>query len=419
MEVLILIRCTSIYLIHDEPMATIKVKFRPSTVSDHEGTIYYQIIHERKVRQLLSNYHVFSVEWDENRSMVTTTQKSERRSYILSIRERIRWDVERLTKISRKLETDSLAYTADDVIDEFNRYANEYSLFNFMEGIIVKLKQNGKVRTSETYTAALNSFKKFRRDEDIMLDSLTSGIMEAYEAWHQSRGVAPNTISFYTRILRAAYNRAVEDEIIENRNPFRHVYTKVDKTVKRALPIQTVKKINTLDLSLTPALDYARDMFMMSFMLRGMSFIDMAYLRKTDLAHGYVTYRRRKTGQQLTIEWTKEMQLILGKYPENASDYLLPIIKNPGTNERCTYQNVNYNINHNLKKIAKKVGISIPLTLYVARHSWASAAKAKGIPISVISEGMGHNSEATTQIYLASLDTSVVDKANSLIIKSI
>lgn len=400
-------------------MATIKVKFRPSTVADREGTIYYQIIHERKVRQLLSDYKVFATEWDEKRSMVITSHKSERKTLILSIRERIRWDVERLTKIIRQLDNNGLAYAADDVIDEFNRYANEYSLFNFMESIIVKLKQNGKVRTSETYRATLNSFKKFRKDEDIVLDCLTSEIMEAYEAWHQSRGVAPNTVSFYTRILRAVYNRAVEDEIIENRNPFRHVYTGVDKTVKRALPIQTVKKIKGLDLSLAPALDYARDMFMMSFMLRGMSFIDMAYLRKTDLANGYVIYRRRKTGQQLTIEWTKEMQLILDKYPENTSDYLLPIIRNPGTNERCTYRNIGYNINHNLKKIAKKLDINIPLTLYVARHSWASAAKAKGIPISVISEGMGHDSEATTQIYLASLDTSVVDKANSLILKSL
>lgn len=400
-------------------MASIKVKFRPSTVADHEGTIYYQIIHERKPRQLLSDYHVFPSEWDENRSMVTTTQKSERKSFILSIRERIRWDMERLTKIVRKLEANGLSYTADDVIDEFHRYASEYSLFNFMESMIVKLKQNGKIRTSETYTAALNSFKKFRNDEDIMLDCINSEVMESYEAWHQSRGNSPNTISFYTRILRAVYHRAVEEEIIENRNPFRHVYTGVDKTVKRALPLQTIKKIKALDLSLTPALDYARDMFMMSFMLRGMSFIDMAYLRKTDLSNGYIVYRRRKTGQQLTIEWTKDMQLILDKYTENTSDYLLPIIRNSGINERSTYRNTGYNINHNLKAIAKLLKISIPLTLYVARHSWASAAKSKGVPISVISEGMGHDSEATTQIYLASLDTSVVDKANSLILKSL
>ena len=295
--------------------------------------------------------------------MVTTTQKSERKSFIISIRERIRWDTERLTKIIRQLDNNGLSYTADDVIDEFNRYANEYSLFNFMENIIIKLKQNGKTRTSETYTVTLNSFKKFRQGEDIMLDCLSSEVMEAYEAWHQQRGVSPNTISFYTRILRAVYNRAVEDEIIENRYPFRHVYTGVDKTVKRALPIAIIKKIKVLDLALIPALDFARDMFMMSFMLRGMSFIDMAYLKKTDLKNGYITYRRRKTGQQLTIEWTKEMQMLLDKYPENDSDYLLPIIRNTGTNERYTYRNVGYNINHNLKTIAKKVGITIPLTL--------------------------------------------------------
>ncbi len=400
-------------------MASIKVKFRPSQLPNHEGTIYYQIIHERKPRQLLTEYHVFPSEWDENRSMVITTQKSERKSFILSIRERIRWDIERLTKIIRKLENKSLPYMADDVIDEFNRYANEYSLFNYMESMIAKLKQNGKIRTSETYSAALNSFKKFRNDEDIMLDCINTEVMEAYEAWHQNRGNIPNTISFYTRILRAVYHRAVEDDIIENRNPFRHVYTGVDKTVKRALPLQTLKKIKSLDLSLNPTLDYARDMFMMSFMLRGMSFIDMAYLRKTDLTNGHIIYRRRKTGQQLTIAWTTEMQVIIDKYPENTSEYLLPIIRNSGINERCAYRNVGYLINRNSKKVAEMTDIQIPLTMYVARHSWASAAKAKGIPLSVISEGMGHDSEATTQIYLASLDTSVVDKANSLILKSL
>lgn len=400
-------------------MASIKVKFRPSTIADHEGTIYYQIIHERKVRQLLTDYHVSAHEWNEKRSMVTTSHKNERNAFILSLRERIRWDFERLTNIDRKLNAKGLSYTADDVIDEFNRYTHEYSLFNFMECIIVKLKQNGKIRTSETYKSALNSFKKFRHNEDLMLDGLTSEIMETYEAWQHTRGIVPNTISFYTRILRAVYNRAVEDEIIENRNPFRHVYTGIDKTVKRALPLTAIKKIKALDLSLIPTLDFARDMFLMSFYLRGMSFIDMAFLKKRDLKNGYVTYRRRKTGQLLVIGWTQEMQTILGKYPENQSEYLLPIIKNNGTNERCTYRNVGYNINHNLKKIAGMIGVTIPLTLYVARHSWASAAKAKGIPLSVISEGMGHDSESTTQIYLASLDTSVVDKANDLILKSL
>lgn len=410
-------------------MASIKVKFRPSTIEGREGTIYYQIIHERKVRQLLSPYKILQEEWNENRATPTGGKDQERRNKIAAIREQIHLDLERFHKINRRIEARGISFSVDDLIDEFNIYVHEYSLFNFMENIIARLKLNGKVRTAETYKAALNSFRKFlvsgsmdarcRLDADIMLDNITPDVMERYEAWQNLRGVLPNTISFYTRILRAVYNRAVEYEIIENRNPFRHVYTGVDKTIKRALPLKQIKRIKGLDLTGKPHLDYARDMFLMSFFLRGMSFIDMAFLRKTDLKNGYITYRRRKTGQQLTIKWTKEMQTVLDKYPRNASDYLLPIIKTPGNNERYVYRNASYTINHNLKTIADMTDINIPLTLYVARHSWASAAKAKGIPVGVISEGMGHDSETTTLIYLASLDTSVVDRANSLILASL
>lgn len=400
-------------------MASVKVKFRPSSVEGQEGRIYYQILHERKPRQLATDYKIFPFEWNEKRGQVVTQNGSLRQSLILSIREQIRWDVERLIKINRRLDRKGLNYTADDIIDEFRGYKDEYSLFNFMEKIIVKLKQNGKVRTSETYRSALNSFKRFRKEEDILLDCINSEIIEEYEVWLKQRGLVPNSVSFYTRILRAVYNRAVNNEIIENHYPFRKVYTGVDKTIKRALPLYTIKAIIGLDLSLSPALDYARDMFLMSFYLRGMSFIDMAYLKKSDLQNGSVIYRRRKTGQQLIIGWESEMQKILDKYPDNMSEYLLPIITKPLTNERKTYRNKCYNINRNLKKIAQMVGVSIPLTLYVARHSWASAAKVKGIPTSVISEGMGHNSEATTQIYLSSLDISIIDKANNLILESL
>lgn len=400
-------------------MTSIKVKFRTSTIIGQEGSIYYQIIHDRKVRQFLTAYKIYSHEWDDTRSTVTTNPKNRRKAFVLTIRECIRLDIERLTKIDRRLNAKGLTYTTDDLIDEFNRYIQDCSLFNFMGHIIEKLRHNGKIRTAETYKSTLNSFRKFRKGKDLMLDCLTSEIMEAYEAWQYGRGIVPNTISFYTRILRAVYNRAVENDIIDNRHPFRHVYTGIDKTVKRALPLAIIKKIKTLNLTSTPPLDFARDMFLMSFYLRGMSFIDMAFLRKTDLKNGYIVYRRRKTGQQLIIKWTREMKMILEKYPENKSDYLLPVIRNSGINERCSYRNAGYNINRNLKTIASMIGITIPLTLYVARHSWASAAKTKGIPLSIISEGMGHDSETTTRIYLASLDTTMVDKANALILNSL
>lgn len=260
---------------------------------------------------------------------------------------------------------------------------------------------------------------QFRENKDVLLSEIDSDLMMMYEAWLHAKGITKNSSSFYMRILRAVYNRAVEKELTENRTPFRHVYTGIDKTAKRAISLKSIKKIKNLDLSLQPALGFARDMFLFSSYTRGMSFIDMAHLKKKDLQNGVLSYRRRKTGQQLFIRWEKCMQEIFDKYNTNySSPYLLPILKYPYDN-RNQYKNVLFHTNKNLKEVAKLAGISIPLTLYVARHSWASIAKSKNIPISVISEGMGHDSEMTTQIYLASLDNSVVDKANTQILRDL
>lgn len=366
-----------------------------------------------------TDYKVFPSEWNEKHSMITCTSDSHRHPTLASQKDRMRWDLERIGRIIDKLNRHKISYTVNDIVEEFERYSQTYSLYNYMEATIALLKQKNKARTAETYRAALNSFRKYRNDEDMTLDAITSDTMEQYEAYLKNRGNIPNTTSFYMRILRAVYNRAVESGIIENRRPFKHVYTGVGKTVKRALPLSLMKKIRSLDLSLQPQMDYARDIFLLSFFLRGMSFIDMAFLRKSDLQYGYVTYRRRKTGQSLKIAWTREMQQILDKYPENPTQYLLPILTKAAMNERNAYRNMAYSINRQLKRVGEEAGVRLPLTLYCARHSWASAAKAKGIPTSVISEGMGHDSESTTLIYLANLETSVIDKANSLIIKSL
>ena len=394
-------------------MTSIKIKFRPSTVDGKEGGIYFQIIHNRVVRQLNTEYKVFAEEWNaESESIVI---KGSRSNFLLGIQERLSWDATRLEKVVRTLETERRRFTADDMITMFHKLTKESSLFNFMHGVIAQLKQLGKIRTSETYTATLRSFMAFRESQDVPLDGISSDMMLLYEAHLKTRDVSMNTISFYMRNLRAVYNRAVEKGLTPQNNPFRHVYTGVDKTIKRAIPIKTIKELKELDLSLKPSLDFARDMFMFSFYTRGMSFIDMAYLKKSDLQNGILTYRRRKTGQQLTIKWEKCMEDIVSKYPKNQTDYLLPIIKET-VNERRQYDNALHLVNYHLKDLSSILKLQRPLTMYVARHSWASAAKARNIPLSVISEGMGHDSEATTQIYLASLETSVVDKANKMIL---
>ena len=382
-------------------MTSIKVKFRPSADAEREGAIYYQIIHDRKVRQCSTPYRAFPKEWQTR------------------FREETRRDVERLTRIVRRMESRGTVLSADDIVEEFKLYRSRYSLFRFMESVIMNLKECGKIRTAETYTATLQSFSRFRRGRDLMLDEISPDLIQAYEAYLRTRGAVPNTTSFYMRILRAVYNRAVESEAIEQRNPFRHVYTGTERTVKRAIPIAAISRIKNLELPRGSKMDFARDMFMLSFYLRGMSFVDMAFLRKKDRADNHVTYRRRKTGQRLDIAWTKEMQSIVEKYPPNPTQYLLPILTNPLSDERSTYRNRASCINRQLKTIARMTNLKIPLTLYCARHSWASAARTKGIPVSIISEGMGHDAEATTQIYLASLETSVIDRANALIIRSV
>ena len=399
-------------------MASIKVKFRPSTNVNKEGTIYYQVIQNRVIRQLKTDYRLFMHEWNEEENSIIATNNS-RQNYLQSIEERIDWDIKRLQSIIKQLENNRVKYTADDIISTFQRQANEQSLFNFMQGVIAQLQQMGKQRTSETYRCTLRSFMQFRENKDVLLEDVGSDLMLMYEACLRNKGLTKNSTSFYMRILRAVYNRAVEKDLTTNRNPFKHVYTGIDKTIKRAISLKAIKQIKNLDLSLQPSLDFARDMFLFSFYTRGMSFIDVAYLKKKDLSNGILSYRRRKTGQQLFIRWEKCMQEIVDKYiTDYYSPYLLPILQYPYDN-RNQYKNVLYRTNKSLKEIAKMVGLSIPITLYVARHSWASIAKSKNIPISVISEGMGHDSEMTTQIYLASLDNAVVDRANAQILKDL
>ena len=400
-------------------MATIKVKFRSSSVEGCEGTVVYQIIHERKVRQLFTDIRVFPDEWDKKRSASVCGASSERVLLIACARERMEHYERRLSNIIKNLENRGFRYDADEVVSEFEKYLSDCSLSNFMTSIIARLRQNGKLRTAEAYRSALNSLMKFRNGRDRMLDECTGEVMESYQAYLRERGIIPNTVSFYMRILRATYNRAAEAKLIKQDNPFRHVYTGIDKTVKRALPLRMIRRIKEADLQRYPSADYARDMFLMSFYLRGMSFVDMAFLKKSDLEYGHVIYCRRKTGQRLTIAWTKEMQSVLDKYPVNSTQYLLPIITEKNVSEWEQYRKIGHNINSGLKKVANAAGVPSRLTMYVARHSWASAAKVNGVPIGIISEGLGHDSEATTQIYLASFETSLIDKANEKILKSI
>ena len=402
-------------------MATVKVKFRASSSASEEGTLFYRVIHNRTPRQIHTGYKLHSREWDAgNEEIVFPPGAGEiRGNYLVSLRNAVQDDIRRLKGIILQLDRSGGAYTAEDVVRKYLSPTDSPCFISFARNLVRQLGEIGKHRTAETYTTAVNSFARFRKDCDVLLDEVDSDLMTAYESYLKSMDICPNSISFYTRNLRAIYNRAVEKGLTVQCYPFRHVYTGIDKTVKRAVPLSVIRQIRNMDLSLYPAMDYARNLFMFSFYTRGMSFVDMAFLRKKDLQNGILSYRRRKTGQQLFIKWEKPMQELIDKYDTTGSPYLLPIIKNNGTDERRQYRSEAHRVNTMLKRIGERLGLAIPLTTYVARHGWASIAKSKNIPIATISEALGHDSEMTTRIYLASLDTSVVDRANSLILKSL
>ncbi len=283
-------------------MASVKVKFRPSTIGGKEGTIYYQVIHKCVIRQIKTDYRILADEWDGKNGVVVIATDS-RSSILHSVKDRIKRDVKRLNTVISKLHGSGDEFTANDIVEGFHESVNGQSFFQFMESIIIHLKRLNRERTAETYTSTLNSFMRFRKDNDALLDEINSDLIMEYEAYLKAQGVTMNTVSFYMRILRAAYNRAVEKGLTGQRNPFRYVYTGIDKTVKRAIPLKAIKRIKELDLSLMPSLDFARDMFLFSFYTRGMSFIDIAYLRKKDLQDGILSYRRLKSGQQHFIKW--------------------------------------------------------------------------------------------------------------------
>lgn len=298
------------------------------------------------------------------------------------------------------------------------RQKSRNMFFKYMEQTISQYLEQGRVRTSETYAATLNSFRRYRKNTDISLHAICTEVIESYESYLRNSNLSPNTISFYLKHIRAVYNRAVDEEIIIDRHPFKRVNTSIEKTGKRALSLKTIRRIKSLDLSASPTKEFARDMFLFSFYTRGMSFVDIAFLQKKDIRNGILHYRRKKTNQQLTILCEPCMQDILHKYQAPPySPYLLSIISNLEENHRKQYQKVMFRINRALKAIGKEIGLQHPLTMYCARHSWASIAHSEGIPVSVISEGMGHDSEKTTKIYLASLNAEVIDKANKKILR--
>lgn len=398
-------------------MIRTKMKFKASVSPRKPGVLFYQISFRKKTFDIRSGYQVFNTEWDENRQCIIIPEsRSGRFEYLKSVC----LDMDRVQHQMVSLLESLTSLEVELTLTQFVRFCNDgaksnNSVFGFLTKKIEMLHRQGRERTSEIWQTTLQSFRHFRNGLDLYFPFLDRFLIGEYEIYLKNKGLSRNTTSFYMRVLRTAYHAAVEERLTENKMPFRKVYTGIDKTVKRAVGIEDIKRIRSLDLSSQPALEYSRDLFLFSFYMRGMSFVDMAYLQKTDLSNGYLSYRRKKTGQLLTIKWTRQMQEIVNRHTSDSA-YLLPIIRKYDGTERHQYLCQLIKINRLLKRVGELADLNISLSTYVSRHAWASIAREKNIPLAVISEGLGHNNELTTQIYLDSIKNTEIDKANQLIL---
>lgn len=398
-------------------MATVKAKFRKSTVEGKAGTVYYQLCHGQSNRQITTQMRIFSHWWNaETGEFVITPDNNQTISRYIH---QMETDLSCIRRIIWELDGDGTDYTLADVIARFNAQKECIDMLPCLEALIVELTNNGQWGTARNLRRALNSLSMFLGDRNILLGQLDEELVMEYEKWLSGR-VVENSISFYMRTLRSAYNKIVNRYKVEQTFPFRNVYTGVGRTRKRAVREDVMMQLLELDLNHSAPLAFSRDLFIFSYFTRGMAFVDIAYLKKENVADGVLNYVRHKTKQRLTIRIEPCIEEIIKRYEPDVrnSVYLFPIITSE--NQEVTFRQYQTALgyhNRKLKQLGRLVGEDLPLSSYTARHSWATVARNHQVPLSIISAGMGHTSEKTTLIYLDSVENSLIDNANGDILR--
>ncbi|SHI45193.1 tyrosine-type recombinase/integrase [Bacteroides stercorirosoris] len=300
-------------------------------------------------------------------------------------------------------------------------------LLDMLSSTIQELRANGQWGTAHVYRSARNSFSAFNNDRDIPFGKLTPNLLKNFEIYLRQRRCSWNTISTYMKVLRATYNRAVDNGYaLYVPRLFRHVHTSVSADQRRALDASDIGNLlceaektpvyNTLPVDLQKT----KILFALMFLLRGIPFVDLVYLRKTDIQGNILRYRRRKTGRPLTVMLTPDalrlVQLVANK--DMDSPYLFSFLSSPEGTEMAyhEYQSALRAFNHRLSILKKYVRSHAHLSTYTVRHTWATMAYYCEIHPGIISEAMGHSSIKVTETYLKPFQNQKIDEANQEVI---
>lgn len=393
-------------------MITFRFVFIASKQIPNQGKISLRITHKQQSRYVNLNIQLESKDWDSKKEI--SNQEA--------INDKINQSRQLLIKILNGL-TYSNNYRVDDIVDLYQKHINCDSFVIFVKQLSTTYALRGQERTARAYLSAIGKLLEFCGCDDLAVSDISASLIEDFERNMINAGLSRNTISFYMRNLRVLYNKAVVkfQLVLFEHSPFQNVFTGVEKTRKRAINRYEIMRLSQLNLHEEPTLLYTQKLFFFAFYTRGMSFVDMAYLKKSNLKDGILTYRRSKTGSLIEIKVTKELQQLINYFDEmsQSSSYFLPIIKDETKNKRMQYESALRIYNKRLRLIGERLHFTKSITSHVARHSWASLAKFINTPLSIISEALGHSNENTTKTYLASFEQDVLNKVNNRIFRLI
>ena len=300
---------------------------------------------------------------------------------------------------------------------------NKKKFNEFMNKTIEELKDEKRYGTAHIYQSTLNAFSEFCGCKIVYFHQLNRANLKEFETYLRDKQLSWNTVSTYMRTLRATYNKAVDKKIItENSRLFHHVYTGVKNDIKRALEVEEINKLlNEVPLKKLPEdLIRCRVWANLMFQLRGMPFVDLTHLHKSDLKGNTLSYRRYKTGGQMIVDIPITAMKLINKYQNTNQDspYLFPILSGTKTGEDLytEYQQALRTMNYNLGRLAKKCGVATKVSSYTTRHTWATLAKYCNFSEQLICEAFGHSSVKVTETYLKNFKNEEIKKANDAII---
>lgn len=405
-------------------MASVKVRLKSDIeLSDGGYAIIIQVIHNRKKKTFHLGYSALENQWSKEKDVPLSNHPDHK-----IIKSRIKSEVLRLKNIIAELENRGRPFTLQDIERKYKNKLSDDSFAGYCDLLVKSLKETGRHGNAIVYQSLADSFNDFAGKRKYLLYEMDYQTVNRYYDYLKKKvtvskdgksvkRLTPNGISFYMRTLRAIINRAIKAGLLDEKEyPFKNITVKSEKTRKRAVNKDVIKLIEDLEVLPTDNLQLYKDLFLFSFYNRGISFVDMAFLRVGNISDGRLNYKRQKTGQQFSIKITEKAKAIIDRYNDlkDLDSYIFPIIQRKGQ-EYLDYRNAMRLMNKKLKKISELLKLDVNLSSYVARHSWATIAKRAGVSTAVISEGLGHTTEEITQVYLDSFENDTLDAANEIV----